>query len=85
MSLHSVWKPLKGPLNDWPLAFCDKQTVAREDLVAIDEVYIEGTTEGYQVYHNKNQRWLYLSDQEVDEALLFKVADTSDEGGGKRS
>lgn len=51
--MNSIWKPLKGPLNDWPLTFCDLQTVDfDQDMTATDDLYIEGANEGFGVHYN---------------------------------
>jgi len=35
----SVWRPLRGPVRDWPLAVCDAQTInLRNDLIDIDNL-----------------------------------------------
>jgi hypothetical protein len=74
---HSIWKPLRGPLNDWPLALCDASTVnANQDLEAADLLYTDFATENRQVYYRDEYKWYYLSDHGVDELLVFKQSDT---------
>jgi hypothetical protein len=87
-SLQSVWKPLFGPLNDWPLALCDASTVdAANDLVEVDHVYRmpDGKSgrlvENYAVYHSQRHRWYYLSEQSPDEILVFRQVDSSGQPG----
>ena len=73
----NIWKPLRGPLYDWPLTFCDAATVnANTDLEPADLLYPEYVTENCQVYFSPKQRWHYLSGQEVDELIVFKQSDT---------
>ncbi|XDG08251.1 hypothetical protein ABKA04_007866 [Annulohypoxylon sp. FPYF3050] len=73
----NVWRPLKGPLNDWPLAICDARTVNyKNDTVPGDIVYTEWATENLQVHHNDKHQWYYLPDQTVDEVLIFKSAES---------
>jgi hypothetical protein len=36
----NVWRPVRGPVLDSPLALCDAQTFADDDLIAIDLVYL---------------------------------------------
>jgi len=75
----SSWKPLKGPLYDWPLALCDASTAnATEDFVRGDIVYTTHATESYQVHHSEQQRWFYLSRQTPSELLIFKQFDSKD-------
>ncbi|KAK1775514.1 hypothetical protein QBC45DRAFT_421917 [Copromyces sp. CBS 386.78] len=74
----NAWRPLRGPLNDWPLAICDARTVDNEaDLMPGDIVYPDWATENLQVHHNPNHKWYYLPDQTADEVLIFKSADSS--------
>ncbi|CZT10390.1 uncharacterized protein RAG0_14881 [Rhynchosporium agropyri] len=73
----NIWKPLRGPLNDWPLALCDAQSVDfRNDIMAGDLVYENFATENLQIMHNPHQKWFYLPDQTTSEVLIFKSADS---------
>ena len=75
--MSSIWKPLKGPLNDWPLTFCDASTVQEDvDLEAADLLYPDLATENYQVYHRVEHKWYYLSSQTPSELIVFKQADS---------
>ena len=72
-----MWKPLRGPLNDWPLAVSDAATVdAATDLEPADLLYPEYVTENAQVYFNPDAKWWYLSRQRTDELVVFKQSDT---------
>ena len=74
----NVWKPLRGPLNDWPLVLCDGSSVNRaSDLEAADLLYPDLVTENFQVYHCKTHRWYYLSNHQPDEIIVFRQASTS--------
>ncbi|KAK0117758.1 hypothetical protein ONS95_012084 [Cadophora gregata] len=73
----NIWRPLRGPLNDWPLAVCDAQSVDyRNDIMAGDLVYENFATENLQIMHNVDQKWFYLPDQTTTEVLIFKSADS---------
>lgn len=75
--LNSVWKPLRGPLNDWPLAVCDTKSVnASVDYEPTDLLFPQHVTENFQVHHSPNFKWYYLSDQTEDEMIVFKQSDT---------
>ena len=45
----NLWRPIRGPLRDAPLAVCDARTVAAEDLVPSDLVYRDRVGETYAV------------------------------------
>ncbi|KAJ9133114.1 hypothetical protein NKR19_g9178 [Coniochaeta hoffmannii] len=76
----NVWKPLRGPLRDWPLAMCDIRSVDTNDMQRLDEVHTEDFLESYQIQYNEGQKWWYLSEQRPDEVLVFKGADSEIRG-----
>lgn len=73
----NVWKPLRGPVNDWPLCFCDASTVAHADAEVTDMVYPEYFTENLSLRFNRQQKWFYLSDHKEDEIIVFKQSDSN--------
>ncbi|OJD27087.1 hypothetical protein ACJ73_01527 [Blastomyces percursus] len=74
--LLSVWRPLFGPIKDYPLAVCDSETVVKGDLIESDHIYPDFESETYCVLHNTDHRWYYLSDQTKDEVLLITNYDS---------
>jgi hypothetical protein len=72
----NMWRPIRGPLRDAPLAVCDSRTVAPDDLVPSDLVYRERVGETYSVRFNPAHRWFYVPEMRPTEALLLKIADT---------
>jgi hypothetical protein len=72
----NMWRPIRGPLRDAPLAVCDSRTVAADDLVPSDLVYRDRIGETYSVRYNPAHRWFYVPEMQRDEALLLKIADT---------
>ncbi len=73
----NVWRVVSPPPQDMPLAVCDVRTVARDDLIEADGVYDYGEepwmrAEAYLVRHNPAHRWIYFSDMQPDEALIFR-------------
>ncbi|BGP14447.1 hypothetical protein JCM10213_004569 [Rhodosporidiobolus nylandii] len=78
--LINIWRPLRGPVLDTPLAVADARTLSpAEDLVPSRLVYpTEGENaqpegETLQVKFSERHRWYYLSEMQPDEALLLKV------------
>lgn len=55
--IHSVWRPLVGPIEDHPLAVADYRSVKPEDLVATDLLYPGHTGETYSVLYNPEHKW----------------------------
>ena len=76
----NLWRPIRGPVRDAPLAMCDGTTVAADDLVASDLIYPNRRGETYSVKYNPNHRWFYFPEMTADEALLLKCYDSLDDG-----
>lgn len=76
----SVWRPLRGPVRDWPLAVADSSTVDTSKVQAADVVFGDFTTEHHLVQYDENLKWYFLSNQEPNEAWAFLQADSQPEG-----
>lgn len=72
----NVWRPIKGPLLDSPLAVCDATSVGADQLVPSDLVYPHRVGETYSVTYDPAHRWYYVPRMRTDEALLLKCSDT---------
>ena len=79
----NVWRPIRGPLQDCPLAMCDSSTLKPEDLMASDLIYPDRVTETYSVAYSPAHRWYYYPKMQRNEALVFKGFD-SDAGARTR-
>jgi hypothetical protein len=79
-SVVNVWRPIRGPVQDSPLAVSDAQSVRFDDLVATDLLYTDRTGEIYMVKFNAEQRWYYAPQMRADEVLAFKCFDSAEDG-----
>jgi hypothetical protein len=73
----NVWRPIRGPLRDAPLAVCDATTVAFTDFAPSDLVYRDRTGEIYRVKYNPAHRWFYVPEMQADEGILIKCYDSA--------
>ncbi|KAL1304236.1 hypothetical protein AAFC00_000653 [Neodothiora populina] len=71
----NVWKPLRGPIQDWPLALCNPATVSEDSTIAGDIVFEDMEMENTLLHYDNEQKWYYLSDQKPDEAWIFVQGD----------
>jgi hypothetical protein len=71
----NTWKPIRGPVLDAPLAFCDAGSIAPSDFVATDLRYRDRAGEIYSLRFNAAHRWFYYSAMSADEVLLLKCFD----------
>jgi hypothetical protein len=72
----NVWRPIRGPLLDQPLALCDATSAAPADFVRSEQRYEGRTGEIYVMRHSPRHRWLYAPAMSRDEALVFKCYDS---------
>ena len=72
----NVWRSIKGPVLDTPLAVCDARSVMAKDLVSAEVRYPRRTGEIYLATHSPSHRWSYFSAMGRHEALVFKQYDS---------
>jgi hypothetical protein len=81
----NVWRPIRGPLLASPLALCDAQTLAEENLIASNLLYPDRKGEIYSVTYNPAQRWYYFPRMQADEAVLIRCFDSARAGAARFS
>ncbi|MEC9247955.1 MAG: CmcJ/NvfI family oxidoreductase [Pseudomonadota bacterium] len=87
-ALVNFWRPITGPIFDFPIAICDARTTRQSDFVPTKiEHYLEGnlrapslTGEIYSFRYSIKHRWFYVSAMIPDEVILLKCFDTGEEG-----
>ncbi len=79
-SVINVWRPIRGPVQDSPLAVTDARSVAQHDLVATDLVYPDRMGEIYYVKFNPEHKWFYAPAMRSDEVMLIKCYDSVADG-----
>jgi len=79
-AIINLWRPIRGPLLDSPLALCDAQSLAEENLIASDLRYPDRTGEIYAITHNPDQRYYYFPKMQPDETVLIRCFDSALEG-----
>lgn len=76
----NVWRPIRGLVEEMPLAVCDARTIAPDDLVATDLKYPDRTGEVHSLAYNSAQRWFYFPHMQADEVMLLKCYDSAADG-----
>ena len=76
----NVWRPIKGPVLDQPLAVCDASSLAPDDLVETDLVYKDRVGNIHGVRFNPDQRWFYVRHMQPDEVMFLKCFDSETDG-----
>jgi len=76
----NVWRPIRGPVEESPLAVCDARSMVQQDFVETDLKYRDRAGEVYSIAFNPNHRWFYYPEMRRDEALLLKCYDSAEDG-----
>ena len=84
VAIVNLWRPIKSPVLDAPLAICDARSVEPRDLVASDLVFRDRRGETYNLIYNPGQRWFYAPEMRSDEVLLLKCFDSREDGAVAR-
>ncbi|KAK0644423.1 hypothetical protein B0T16DRAFT_196736 [Cercophora newfieldiana] len=74
----NIWRPINGPVKDWPLAVADARTVAPSSLVEVDRIRASYHGPTYFLVQQDGLAWHYLSEQQNDEVLFLKIFDSKD-------
>jgi hypothetical protein len=75
-----VWRPIRLPVETFPLAICDAVSLAPEDLVISERRYPNRIGQTYAITYNPAHRWYTFPRMRRDEALIFKVYDSLTDG-----
>ena len=81
----NVWRPIKGPVQAWPLALAEAQSVAPADVIPCDLIYADRTGEILYGIYSPNHRWNYFPRMEREEAVLIKCFDSARDGRARFS
>jgi hypothetical protein len=78
----SIWRPLTGPIDNYPLALCDYRSTSTSDFRATDIPSPHFNGEMYYVHQNPNHEWWYWHGMATDEILFIKCYDSAAEEAG---
>jgi len=80
VQIINAWRPLRGPVQDVPLAYCDYRSLDTNDLVTTELRFADRASETYSLKYNPNQRWYFLDQQQPNEVLLMKIYESASDG-----
>jgi hypothetical protein len=79
-AIIQVWRAINKPIESNPLAMADARSIAFEDLLIAERRYPNRVGQTYRLAYNPKHRWYYFPKMARDEALVFKVYDSSKDG-----
>ena len=79
-AIVQVWRPIRHPVENWPLAIADAQSLSLGDMVVTERRYLDRIGQTSAITHNPAHRWYWFPRMRPDEALVFKVYDSLKDG-----
>ncbi|HEY6258253.1 MAG TPA: CmcJ/NvfI family oxidoreductase [Xanthobacteraceae bacterium] len=79
-AIVQVWRPIRHPVETFPLGICDAKSLATTDLVVSERRYPNRIGQTYAITYNPAHRWYWFPHMRREEALVFKVYDSQKDG-----
>jgi hypothetical protein len=84
-AIIQVWRPIRHPVESFPLAICDARSMSPNDLVISERRYPNRIGQTYAIAFNPEHQWYWFPRQQRDEAIVFKVYDSLKDGRARWS
>ena len=72
-AIIQVWRPIRHPVETFPLAICDARTLSPNNLVISERRYPGRIGQTYAITYDAAQKWFWFPRMRREEALVFKV------------
>ena len=79
-AIIQVWRPIRHPVETFPLAICDARTLSPKNLVISERRYPDRIGQTYAITYDSAHRWFWFPRMRREEALVFKVFDSLKDG-----
>src|SRR5438105_3600655 len=79
-AIVQVWRPIRYPVETFPLGIADAQTLSPDDMVVTERRAANRVGQTYAITYNPAHRWFWFPRQRRDEAIVFKVYDSLQDG-----
>ena len=79
-AIVQVWRPIRHPVETFPLALCDARTISADDLVIAERIYPNRVGQTYAITYNPAHVWYWFPHMRREEAIVFKVFDSATDG-----
>lgn len=84
-AIIQVWRPIRYPVETFPLALCDAQSISPNDLIVTERRHPNRIGQTYSISYNPDHRWFWFPLQRREEAIVFKVYDSLKDGRARWS
>ncbi|MBV8337393.1 MAG: methyltransferase, partial [Alphaproteobacteria bacterium] len=80
VAFYNFWKPLRGTVEEKPLAMCDVTSSTNEDFLTMKLRYRDRDGEIFVLRHSARHYWWYFPHMTKDQAILLKTYDSEADG-----
>jgi len=79
-AIIQVWRPIRHPVETFPLAMADAQTLAPADMIVSERRAPGRIGQTYAIKYNPAHKWYWFPRMRREEAYVFKVFDSEKDG-----
>jgi len=79
-AIIQVWRPINHPVETYPLAMADAQTLAPQDMIVSERRAPGRIGQTYAIKYNPAHKWYWFPRMCREEAYVFKVFDSLKDG-----
>jgi hypothetical protein len=79
-AIVQVWRPIRHPVETFPLAICDATSLSAENLVVSERRYPNRIGQTYAITYNPAHHWYWFPRMRREEAIVFKVYESLTDG-----
>jgi hypothetical protein len=79
-AIIQVWRPIRHPVETFPLAIADARSLAPDNMVISERRYPGRVGQTYAITYNPAHKWFWFPRMRREEALVFKVYDSLKDG-----
>jgi len=79
-AIIQAWRPIRHPVETYPLAMADAQTLSPQDMVVSERRAPGRIGQTYAIKYNPAHKWYWFPRMHREEAYVFKVFDSMKDG-----
>jgi hypothetical protein len=79
-AIIQVWRPIKHPVETYPLAMADARTLSPQDMIVSERRAPGRIGQTYAIKYNSAHKWYWFPRMRREEAYVFKVFDSMKDG-----
>jgi hypothetical protein len=79
-AIIQVWRPIRHPVESWPLAIADAQSLKQDDMIVTERHYRDRVGQTYAISYDPGHRWFWFPRMRPDEVLVFKTYESAKDG-----